>query len=63
MTCTNLNRLFFNDLSEEDIHRWTPGIQPSPAIWNGQRTTYRGWREIPSMYILCEKNATIPSAL
>lgn len=61
MTCTDLRGLFFNDLSDEEIAKWLPTVQPGPAVWNGQATTYCRWREVPSMYILCEKDQEIPA--
>lgn len=63
MTCTDAEGLFFNDLSEPEIAKWLPTIQPGPTVWNGQTTTYCGWREVSSMYILCEKDLIIPAAL
>ena len=60
MTCVDFRGLFFNDLSEEDADYWISTVQPGPASWNGQTITYCGWREVPSMYILCEKDQTLP---
>jgi pimeloyl-ACP methyl ester carboxylesterase len=59
MTCVDFRSLFFNDLSDEDAKHWISTLQPGPACWNGQATTYCGWREVPSAYIMCEKDRTI----
>jgi hypothetical protein len=63
LTCVDFKKHFFNDLSDEDAKQWISAVQPGPAVWNGQTKTYCGWREVPGLYILCEKDNTIPPAI
>jgi len=63
MTCVDPKGMFFNDLPEENVEHWLSTLQPGPAVWNGQTTTYCGWRDVPSTYIICEKDACLPLAL
>jgi len=63
MTCVDVKGMFFNDLQEKDAEYWLSTLQPGPAEWNGQTITYCGWREVPSKYIICEKDGCLPAAL
>ncbi|KAI0123418.1 Alpha/beta hydrolase fold-1 [Xylariales sp. AK1849] len=61
--CNTPEKILFNDLSPEEASKWITQLQPEPVEgWEAQ-LTYMGWRDIPSTYILCEKDNIIPPAL
>ena len=55
--------LFFNDLPESEASEWVGKLLSQPAEGWTCTTTYCGWREVPSVYIVCEKDAVLPQAL
>lgn len=47
-------------MTDSDATEWMAKLQCQPANWDGV-TTYCGWREVPSLYIILEKdNAILP---
>lgn len=63
MYCATPDKLLFNGLSEEDIATWTKALASQPASgWNGT-VTYAGWKDVPNVYLICEKDQAIPPPL
>jgi len=63
MTCVEPRKLLFNDLGDEDAGKWEKLLEPQPAEgWDGT-TTYCGWEDVPSIYLLCERDALLPEAV
>ncbi|KAE8353293.1 alpha/beta-hydrolase [Aspergillus coremiiformis] len=63
LLCAQPDTLLFHDLAEEDRVKWLARIQPQPARgWNG-RTRYVGWKDVPSVYLLCEEDRILPASL
>lgn len=55
--------LLFSDLPESEAAEWTSKLHGFPGDgWNGT-VTYCGWRDVPSVYVLCTQDATIPPPL
>ena len=59
--CTTPEKLLFDDLDDDAAkEKWMKTLRPQPAEgWDGT-VTYCGWREVPSVYIVCEKDQLIP---
>ena len=55
--------ILFNDLEEGKAKAWAEKLQPQPAHdWQGQ-VTYCGWREVLSVYLVCEEDKCNPPLL
>ena len=60
MHCVNPEQLLFNDLDEEERAKWVKALKPQPAEgWNGT-IRYCGWKDVPSVYLVCEKDQVLP---
>lgn len=60
MYCADARKLLFNDLSPSETEKWLRVLQPQPlSDWN-DKTTYTGWAEIPSVYLICENDQILP---
>lgn len=59
----NPMELFFNDLQQEDALVWATKVCPEPTRGWETPITYMGWRDIPSHYIICERDKLVPSFL
>ena len=60
MHCLTPDKLLFNDLEPAVAEKWVNALQLQPAEgWNGT-VTYCGWREVPSVYLVCEGDQMIP---
>ncbi|KAL5350920.1 hypothetical protein ACLOAV_004493 [Pseudogymnoascus australis] len=63
MVCVNPRELLFNDFSDEDAEKWIKHMKTQPAEgWNGI-TQYCGWEDLPSTYLVCERDALLPPAV
>ncbi len=52
--------ILFNDLDDETAKAWVQTLQSQPAYnWDG-RVTYCGWRDISSVYLVCEGDCCMP---
>ncbi|KIW58089.1 hypothetical protein PV05_02639 [Exophiala xenobiotica] len=55
--------LFYNDLSSEDAARWSARLKPHS--WHSKQNPPSaagvGWWEIPTSYLICEKDGAIPA--
>ena len=60
MFCKDLDWTLFNDVPAEVAAKYKLLMQHQPGgNWNGV-TTYAGWENIPSAYLLCENDACVP---
>lgn len=63
MTCATPEKLLFSDLTEAEAAKWTAALKPQPsAAWDGT-ITYAGWKDVESVYLVCEGDALLPTAL
>ncbi|KAK6828723.1 hypothetical protein RU639_003737 [Aspergillus parasiticus] len=61
--CVQPEQTLFNDLDEEEKGKWLEVLKPQPAQgWNAA-TTYAGWRDVKSVYLVCEKDQVVPAFL
>ena len=63
MRCKAPRDLFFNDLDNEAAKHWIAKLQTQPAEGWDRKVTYCGWRKVPSVYLVCEKDQCIPAPL
>ncbi|KAF7622386.1 hypothetical protein AFLA_008925 [Aspergillus flavus NRRL3357] len=61
--CVQPEQTLFNDLDEEEKGKWLDVLKPQPAQgWNGT-TIYAGWKDVKSVYLICEEDQVIPAFL
>ena len=63
MYCKTLEKFLFGDLSTTEVEKWTKEPQTQPAAGWGGTVTYCGWRDVPSVYLVCEGDHVIPPAM
>lgn len=58
--CKDPKANLFNDMEDAEAEKWVSGLecQPSRDEWNG-KCTYAAWKEMPSVYLLCENDLAI----
>ncbi|KAJ5619236.1 hypothetical protein N7510_003220 [Penicillium lagena] len=55
--------LLFNDIPEQEKAKWLAELRPQPASgWDG-KVTYTGWKDVPSVYLICEGDKALPVPL
>ena len=63
MYCKDPEKLLFSDLDEVETQKWVKTLKPQPSTgWAGM-VSYCGWREVPSLYLVCEKDMLLPAEL
>lgn len=60
MYCLNPTSLLFNDLPPTEASFWTSKLQCQPASGWDDVVSYVGWKNVPSVYLVCEKDALLP---
>lgn len=53
----------FHDLSPEEAERWASRLQHQPGREWDQVVRFCGWKEVPSVFILAEKDRLLPAAV
>ena len=61
MFCADARNGLFNDLGDVEAEKWISVLQCQPAEGWGGTTTYCGWREVPSTYLICEGDQLLPT--
>jgi hypothetical protein len=63
MHCLSPESTLFSDLNEAETQKWMKELKCQPSEgWDGT-TTYCGWRDIPSVYLICEGDKVLPEAV
>lgn len=61
MHCLAPESTLFSDLNHEDTVKWMQELKCQPAEgWDGT-TTYCGWRDVASTYLVCEGDKCLPA--
>ncbi|KAH8695237.1 Alpha/beta hydrolase fold-1 [Talaromyces proteolyticus] len=61
--CAQPEKLLFGDLPAAEKSAWLAKLQPQPAQgWDG-RVEYTGWKDVPSVYLVCEGDELLPMPL
>ena len=63
MYCKSPREVLFNDLPDAQAEEQTSKLSFQPASGWDATVEYAGWQEIPSGYMICEKDAAIPKDL
>lgn len=61
MYCLNPEVLLFNDLPPAEASSWISKLQCQPASGWEDVVDYVGWKDVPSVYLVCEKDALLPA--
>jgi pimeloyl-ACP methyl ester carboxylesterase len=60
MICVNPRDVLFNDFSDTEAEKWMKEMKAQPMeSWNGT-TQYCGWQDVPSTFLICEKDQVLP---
>ncbi|KAI6758449.1 hypothetical protein HG530_010689 [Fusarium avenaceum] len=59
-SCKDPKSLLFSDLPDEQVDKWLPGLQHQPFTGYSTKLQYCGWRDVPSVYIICEGDKLLP---
>ncbi|PWY83358.1 alpha/beta-hydrolase [Aspergillus heteromorphus CBS 117.55] len=61
--CAQPEVLLLDDLAEADKGKWLAALKPQPAEgWDG-KVNYTGWKDVPSVYLICEGDKLLPVPL
>ncbi|KAJ5702713.1 hypothetical protein N7488_010261 [Penicillium malachiteum] len=60
MYCADPPAMLFNDFTEEEMNKWLPGVSTQPAEGWDSVISYTGWEDVPSVYLICEKDGIVP---
>ena len=63
MHCKTPEKMLFNDLDNETAKTWMEKLQSQPATDWDNTITYCGWREVPSVYLVCEGDRCVPASV
>jgi pimeloyl-ACP methyl ester carboxylesterase len=63
MHCKEPMTTLFNDLPASVSETWLAKLQCQPATGWADVIEYAGWKDIPSVFLVCEKDAALPAAL
>ena len=63
MHCLNPSKVLFNDLDESTVKTWIARLQTQSASDWDDTITYYGWKDIRSVYLVCEGDACIPPSV
>ena len=60
MHCLTPSKILFNDLDDSTAKTWVDKLQSQPGADWDDTITYCGWKDVPSVYLVCEGDACIP---
>jgi len=60
MRCLTPDRVLFNDLDEAAAQTWAKKLHTQPAADWDDVVTYCGWKDVSSVYLVCEGDVCIP---
>ena len=63
MRCLDPEFFLFGDLPPEEATEWVKALQIQPAAGWDDTVTYGVWKDVPSIYLVCEGDRCIPAAL
>ena len=59
MFCVTPETLLFNDLSPEEASKWVKRLSCQPSSGWDDVVDYGGWKNVPSVYLVCEGDAIL----
>ena len=60
MHCKSPETLLFHDLDPTSAEKWKKELQPQPSEGWDDTVTYCGWKDVSSVYLVCENDQVIP---
>ena len=63
MRCVDPEKSLFGDLPPEEAAKWAKDLQIQPADGWDDVVTYGAWKDVPSVYLVCEGDACLPPAM
>lgn len=63
MFCKDPRNSLFNDMSDAEAEKWAAVLECQPSSGWNDKCTYAGWKDVPSVYLVCENDAAIPLEL
>lgn len=60
MYCKDPKALLFNDLPAAEADSWLAKLDCQPASGWDDEITYTGWKKVPSVYLVCDRDAVLP---
>ena len=60
MHCKDPKNLLFNDIPDSVAEFWLPKMQCQPATGWADVIEYPGWKDVPSVYLVCENDQVMP---
>ncbi|KAJ5935040.1 hypothetical protein N7466_004587 [Penicillium verhagenii] len=61
--CAQPEILLLGDLPEEEKAGWLDAIKPQPAQGWDDTVSYAGWKDVPSVYLICDEDNALPVPL
>jgi pimeloyl-ACP methyl ester carboxylesterase len=61
--CKDPKAGLFNDMSDAEAEKWMQVLECQPSSGWNDKCTYAGWKDVPSVYLVCENDAAIPPPL
>ncbi|KAJ5949352.1 alpha/beta-hydrolase [Penicillium verhagenii] len=61
--CAQPEILLLGDLPEYEKAGWLDAIKPQPAQGWDDTVSYAGWKDVPSVYLICEEDNALPVPL
>ncbi|OKL62293.1 hypothetical protein UA08_02305 [Talaromyces atroroseus] len=58
--CITPETSLFGDLPEDEKKKWLTLLKPQPSQGWDDTVTYTGWKDVPSVYLICEQDALLP---
>ncbi|KAJ5149391.1 hypothetical protein N7448_000969 [Penicillium atrosanguineum] len=62
-SCVQPETLLFGDLPEAEKAEWLTAIKTQPAEGWDDTVSYTGWKDVPSVYLICEGDNALPIPL
>lgn len=59
VTPEDAKRVFYNDLPDEQATEWVAKLRPWSAGCSFSKSTYAGWKHIPSTYVICSNDQSV----
>jgi Alpha/beta hydrolase family len=63
MHCVSPETTLFSDLSFSETERWMRELKCQPGEGWDQTTVYCGWRDVESVYLVCEQDKCLPKSV
>jgi hypothetical protein len=63
MKLTDPEKMFFNDFNSEEKKEWMEKLQSHPSSGWDSTIDYCGWRDVPSVYLICKSDQVLPASM